>query len=94
MTDVWEFPRVVGDERFGHATPKPVAMVAREILSSSREGDWVGVPFGGTGPEIIAGEQYGRRCAIIEMDPGYCDLIVGRWEAFTGLTGYREDPVE
>jgi DNA modification methylase len=84
MTDVWRFPRVHGDERFGHATPKPVAMVARALLSSSRSEDVIGVPFGGTGPEVIAAEQWSRRCAIVEIEPIYCQVIVDRWEAFTG----------
>lgn len=84
MTDVWQFPRAVGDERFGHATPKPVAMVIRALKSSSETNDVIGVPFSGTGPEFIAGEQTGRACAGMELDPGYCQVIIDRWEAFTG----------
>jgi DNA modification methylase len=84
MTDVWQFPRVVGEERFGHATPKPVAMVARALKSSSRIGDVIGVPFAGTGPEIIAAEQFGRACCAIEIEPAYCQIVIDRWEAFTG----------
>lgn len=84
MTDVWQFPRVVGEERFGHATPKPVAMVSRALRSSSEDGDVVVVPFGGTGPEWIAGEQLGRVIVGAELEPAYCDVIVRRWEAFTG----------
>jgi hypothetical protein len=84
MNDVWNYPRVVGAERFGHATPKPVAMVARALRSSSDTNDVVGVPFGGTCPEIIAAEQLGRRCVVLEIEPSYCQVIVDRWEAFTG----------
>src|SRR3990167_1547208 len=51
MTDVWDFPRVIGEERFGHATPKPVALAERAIRSSCPEGGLVYAPFGGTGPE-------------------------------------------
>lgn len=84
MTDVWQYPRVIGEERFGHATPKPVAMVARALKSSAPEGGVVGVPFAGTGPEFIAGEQLGRVCVGVELEPAYCQIIIDRWEAFTG----------
>lgn len=84
MTDVWQFPRVVGDERYGHATPKPVAMVARAMKSSSQAGDVIAVPFAGTGPEIIAAEQFGRVCCAVEIEPSYCQIVIDRWEAFTG----------
>jgi len=84
MTDVWQFERVSGEERHGHATPKPVEMVARAIKSSSEEGDAVGVPFAGTCPELIACEQMNRKCYGMEIDPLYCDVIVKRWENLTG----------
>jgi DNA modification methylase len=84
MTDVWSFPRVTGEDRHGHATPKPVQMMARAIKSSSQEGDIVAVPFGGTGPELIAAEQLGRKCYGMEISPAYCDIIVQRWENLTG----------
>jgi hypothetical protein len=89
MTDVWQFPRVVGEERYGHATPKPVAMVGRAVKSSSRPGDAVGAPFSGTGPEIIAAEQLGRRCFAMELQPIYVDVAVSRWEKFTGKKALR-----
>jgi DNA modification methylase len=84
MTDVWEFGRVTGEERHGHATPKPVEMVARAIKSSSTAGDIVVVPFGGTAPELIAAEQLGRKCYGMEISPAYCDVIIQRWENLTG----------
>lgn len=84
MSDVWSFGRVVGAERFGHATPKPVAMVERAIKSSSRVGDVVGVPFAGTGPEFIACTSLERRAVGAELNPAYCDVVVERWQAFTG----------
>lgn len=89
MTDVWSFPRVVGDERFGHATPKPVAMVERALKSSSDVGNVVAVPFAGTGPEYVAGERVGRRVVGVEINPAYCDVVVERWEAFTGKKARR-----
>jgi hypothetical protein len=84
MRDVWEFARVTGEERFGHATPKPVAMVERVFKSSSRPGDVIGVPFGGSGPDFIAAHRTGRIAVGCELDPGYCDVIARRYQEHTG----------
>jgi DNA modification methylase len=84
MTDVWEFPRVTGEERHGHATPKPVAMMVRAIKSSCPDGGIVAEPFGGSGSTLIAAEQCGRACYTMEISPAYCDVIVKRWENLTG----------
>jgi DNA modification methylase len=65
---------------------KPVALVARSIANSSRSGDLVLDPFLGSGTTLIAAEQLGRVCRGLELDPGYCDVIVARWEKFTGHT--------
>ena len=89
MTDVWSFGRVVGEERGGHATPKPVEMVARSIKSSSKKGDVIGVPFGGTGPEIVAAEKLNRSAYAMELKPEWCDVIVKRWENLTGEEATR-----
>jgi DNA modification methylase len=91
MRDVWEFSRVQGEERFEHATPKPVAMIERCIVSSSRPGDLVLEPFGGTGSTLIAAERSGRRCFMMELDPRYVDTIVRRWQAFTGDAATLDD---
>jgi DNA modification methylase len=91
MTDVWQFPRVHGEERFGHATPKPVAMVERALKTSSSIGDAVGVPFGGSAPDVIACERLGRRCFAMELEPRYVDVAVARWEKFTGKKAVRAD---
>jgi DNA modification methylase len=94
MTDVWTFPRVVGEERFGHATPKPVAMMIRALRTSSAPGDLVGVPFAGTGPEVIAAVQLGeRRVIAAELEPVYCQIVVDRWEAFTGAKARKDGEV-
>ena len=90
MTDVWQFQRVTREERHGHATPKPVEMVARAIKSSSKAGDCVGVPFAGTCPEFIACENLNRKCYGMEIDPGYCDVIVERWENLTEEKAVRQ----
>jgi hypothetical protein len=89
MTDVWRLGRVHGDDRHGHATPKPVDAMTRVVKSSTNPGDVIGVPFGGTAPEIVAAEQLDRRCVIAEIDPGYCDVIVARWEKLTGESAQR-----
>ena len=68
MTDVWQFGRVFGDDRYGHATPKPVEMIERVVKTSARVGDLVLVPFGGTSPELIAAENLGRRCRAVDDD--------------------------
>lgn len=84
MRDVWEFPRVFGDDRLGHATPKPVAMIERCVMSSSRPGDVVIEPFGGSGPTLIACEKLQRSCRMMELVPSWVDVIVKRWQDFTG----------
>ena len=87
MNNVWHFDRAGKDEREhtgGHATPKPIALCSRAIKSSSREGEIVLDCFGGSGSTLIACEQLNRKCYMAELDPHYCDVIVERWEKFTG----------
>lgn len=67
-----------------HPTMKPVKLVARFIVNSSRPGDVVLDIFGGSGSTMIAAEQLGRKCYMMELDPKYCDVIVARWEQLTG----------
>lgn len=87
MNNVWQFDRTSQKEREntgGHATPKPIALCARAIKSSSREGEIVLDVFGGSGSTLIACEQLGRKCRMVELDPHFCDVIVTRWEKETG----------
>lgn len=84
MRDVWEFPSVAGDERFGHATPKPAAMMARALKSACPPGGLVVEPFGGTGSTLIGAQMTGRACYLVELSPHYVDVIVRRWQAYTG----------
>ena len=94
MNDVWHFDRTSQEERKdtgGHATPKPIALCARAIKSSSREGEIVLDVFGGSGSTMIACEQTGRRCFMCEIQPKYVDVIVKRWEKFTGEKAIRYD---
>lgn len=80
MTDVWRFGRVVGEERFGHATPKPVSMVGRAITSSVPEAGLFFDPFLGTGTSLVAAELLGRVCYAIDLEPAYVDVSVRRWQ--------------
>ena len=84
MRDVWEFPRVTGADRHGHATPKPVAMMERVMKSSLPKGGLCLEPFGGSGSTLIGAEKTGRVCYSMELQPKYCDVIVKRWQDFTG----------
>ena len=63
---------------------KPVELVVRAIKNSSRHGNIVVDLFGGSGTTLIAAEQTGRKCRMMELDPKYCDVIIKRWETFTG----------
>lgn len=89
LSDVWRFGRVDTDERFGHDTPKPVLMMVRTIRSSCGADGLVLSPFGGTGTDLLAAEQSGRRCAMAELDPLWCEVIIQRFEALTKTTAVR-----
>ena len=87
MNNVWHFDRTPASEREltgGHATPKPIALCSRAIKSSCRENESVLDVFGGSGSTLIACEQLGRTCYMMELDPKYCDVIIKRWETLTG----------
>ena len=67
-----------------HPTMKPVKLVARLMYNNSKAGDPVADIFGGSGTTLMAAEQLKRKSYIMELDPHYCDVIIARWEAFTG----------
>ena len=67
-----------------HPTMKPIPMIGEHIKNSTRIGEIVLDTFGGSGTTLIACEQLGRRCRILELDPVYCDVIIDRWERYTG----------
>ncbi len=90
ITDVWEYPLVQANERHGHATPKPSAMMQRIMVSSLPKGGLCVEPFSGSGTTLIAAEQTGRRCYAMELSPQYVDVAVLRWQAFTGKTAILE----
>ena len=67
-----------------HPTMKPIKLIARLIINSSKKGERVLDMFGGSGSTMIACEQLGRKCLMMELDPRYADVIVDRWKEFTG----------
>ena len=79
---VWTIPKKNGDT--GHPTEKPVAVPHMAIAHSSKKGDVVLDLFGGSGSTLIASDQLGRTCYMMEYDPKYVDVIIDRWEKFTG----------
>lgn len=67
-----------------HPTMKPVALFEYQLLNNTKDGDAVLDSFGGSGTTLIAAEKSGRRARLMELDPRYCDVIVRRWQDFTG----------
>lgn len=86
--DVWQIKKPAKNDL--HPTMKPVELVERAIRNSSRPGDVVMDPFGGSGTTLIAAEKTGRRARLIELDPKYVDVIVRRWQDWTGKQATRE----
>lgn len=88
QTTVWEIG-FQGEVKTEHGTQKPVECMARPIRNHGGAGDAVYEPFCGSGSTLIAAEQCGRRCFAMELNPVYCDVIVKRWEQFTGNKAER-----
>lgn len=82
QTSVMEFPKPQSSKL--HPTMKPVELIERLIENSSQNGETIFDSFGGSGTTIIACEKTRRRCFMMELDPVYCDVIVKRWENYTG----------
>jgi DNA modification methylase len=81
QVSVWRFDK----ERVeGHTTPKPVSLIERALQNSSKGGDIISDLFGGSGSTLIACEKTGRISRLMELDPKYVDVIVKRWQDFTG----------
>ncbi len=92
MSDVWTFPITNVKERQeagGHQTPKPLVICGRAIKTSSKEGDLVLDLFGGSGSTLIACEQLGRKCYMMELNEYFCGVICARFEKNTGIKPYR-----
>jgi DNA modification methylase len=95
FNNVWEFDRHKRDgSEGGHATPKPIELCERAIKSSSEKNNIVLDFFGGSGSTMIACEKTNRINYSMELDPKYCDVIVKRWQDFTGKQAVLESTGE
>jgi DNA modification methylase len=89
-TNVWDYAGISSisghrsEDLSMHPTVKPTAMVADAIRDCSRRGETVLDVFGDSGSTLVAAETCGRQARILELDPGYCDTIITRWETYTG----------
>ena len=80
-SDVWEINK---DIHYRHPTQKPIALCVRALINSSKQGDIIWDGFGGSGSTLIACEKLNRRCYMMEIEPIYCQVIIDRWENYTG----------
>ena len=80
--DIWDIQRTQKNDL--HPTMKPIALCSKAIENSSKKEDIVLDLFGGSGSTLIASEQLERNCYTMELDPKYVDVIIERWENFTG----------
>jgi DNA modification methylase len=80
--DVWFIDKPCANQL--HPTMKPVELVERAIENSSRKGNVVLDNFAGSGSTVIAAENLGRQARLVELDPAYADVIVRRWQTYTG----------
>ena len=96
QTTVWEiannnpFGNRQREQSWGHGTQKPVECMRRPIVNNSRPGQLVYDPFLGSGTSLIAAEMTGRICCGLEISPAYVDVILRRWQAFTGRTAIHQ----
>ena len=94
-TNVWDYagvnvPGRTAEEALAmHPTVKPVALIADALRDCSRRGETVLDPFAGSGSTLIAAESCGRRARLVEYDPLYCDVILRRWQDWSGRPALR-----
>jgi len=81
QTTVWEVKKPTNSI---HPTQKPVELPERAVNNSSKQGDEILDLFGGSGSTLIACEKIGRNARLMELDPKYVDVIINRWQDFTG----------
>ncbi len=97
QTTVWEIAGMnafggshnEGDESTGHGTQKPLECMSRPILNHTQDGDLVYDPFAGSGTTLLAAEMLNRDCVTMEINPAYCDMIIARYEQYTGKKAVR-----
>jgi DNA modification methylase len=98
-SNVWQYPGATSFGRSGeegnllalHPTVKPVALVADAILDCTSRGDTVLDAFLGSGTTVAAAERTGRRCYGIDLDPGYIDTVIRRWQSYTGEAARHDE---
>jgi DNA modification methylase len=91
--NVLRWPKVIPDGE-DHPTPKPPELLAELIRVSSRPGQLILDPFAGSGSTLIAAQLTGRICYACELEPGYCELMLERWERLTGEQSLLEEGSE
>jgi DNA modification methylase len=89
QTTVLEFDKPAKSAE--HPTMKPVELFAYLITNSCKPGGTILDTFAGSGTTMVAAEQTGRTAALVELDPRYCDVIVQRYEMFTGSKAERSE---
>nr|WP_319372469.1 site-specific DNA-methyltransferase [uncultured Methanobacterium sp.] len=89
QSTLWHFNKP--QKNLEHPTMKPFEIIAYAMQNSSKKEDIILDPFGGSGTTLIAAEQTQRTCHTIELDPHYCDVIINRWEEFTGEKAILEE---
>jgi len=90
QSDIWQMSRGA-TSKYVHPTQKPVELICKAVENSSKNEDVIIDCFGGSGSTIIACEKLNRKARIMELDPKYCDVIVKRWENFTGKKAELEN---
>ena len=86
---LWQIASTIEDGEHGHPTIKPLECFRRPISYHTLPGELIYEPFAGSGTALIAAEQLGRACYAMELSPVFCDLIVARWERFSGKAAVR-----
>jgi DNA modification methylase len=89
--DLWHVKKIP-PQKMDHLTAKPVELAVRAIQYSSKQGENVLDLFGGSGSTLLGCQQTGRKAFLMEIDPLYCDVIVQRFEKFTGMKAQRIRP--
>jgi DNA modification methylase len=89
QTTLWTIPTGGQDVATKHATQKPVECMRRPMLNNSSPGQAIYEPFLGSGTTLIAAQSCGRVCFGIEIDPLFVDVVIRRWQAFTGEMAKR-----
>ncbi len=87
---VWSIPTIAAGQSTDHPTSKPVELFAIPMVQHTKQGDLCYEPFAGSGSQIIAAEQLGRRCYAMEISPVYVDVVIDRWQKFTGQRAERQ----